>query len=71
MNNVNIPCPCKDCKDRHVACHCDCKPYKDYVIELKEAQKRGCNRNREVSNYKRNEKTKYLREVRRTRRKDR
>lgn len=36
-------CPCKDCKDRHQACHDHCEKYKEWKKELeanKEALKR-------------------------------
>ena len=26
----NINCPCKDCTDRHIACHCECEKYKEF-----------------------------------------
>lgn len=34
-NNMIVP-PCKDCTDRHYACHDVCAGYKHYKLKLKE-----------------------------------
>lgn len=36
-------CPCKDCEFRHIGCHAECQPYKDWHAEIKavaDAEKR-------------------------------
>ena len=34
LRDMNITnCPCKDCGDRHLNCHSECKKYKNWVAE--------------------------------------
>lgn len=32
-------CPCKDCRDRHLACHDTCEKYKEWHSECEADQK--------------------------------
>lgn len=31
---MNINCPCKGCKDRHINCHSQCANYAKYRVDL-------------------------------------
>jgi hypothetical protein len=35
-----VPCPCKNCQDRHSECHSTCPKYKKYEKKNKEARER-------------------------------
>lgn len=37
--------PCKDCKDRHMACHADCDKYRAWKADL-DAQRIKCRQNK-------------------------
>ena len=40
-NQANgVPCPCKNCQDRHSECHSTCPKYKKYEKKNKEARER-------------------------------
>ena len=35
-----INCPCKDCEEREINCHQDCKKYKQFKAIVKQYKKR-------------------------------
>ena len=30
----NLKCPCMNCTDRHIACHCECEKYKEFKKQI-------------------------------------
>ena len=35
---IGIPAPCKDCPDRHEACHDTCERFKEYRKKIEQAK---------------------------------
>lgn len=37
----DVQAPCKDCPDRHIACHSSCEKFLDFKKQVEEAKHRG------------------------------